>query len=221
MGVVATYAVWLPLSYLLPALSQFWLLDNTFVLYAASSPYPFLPNVLMFAGAVILTPWAEEWFFRGLLLRRWTDKWGTGRGVVASSAVFAVFHADFLGAFIFAIVMCALYARYQSLWAPTMAHAANNGLAWLLTVIDAHSTAISFEAATLDEFRSDWLTPAVGVLLVAPWIRRARDAWASMPTWQFGVPPTTTTTRPVAEPRVENGSSCRPTGAHGGGFHGK
>jgi membrane protease YdiL (CAAX protease family) len=77
---------------------------------------------------VVVAPIAEELVFRGVILRRWTHKWGFGRAALASSAAFAILHLDPPGAFLFALVMVHLYTRSGTLLVPMTAHALNNAI---------------------------------------------------------------------------------------------
>jgi membrane protease YdiL (CAAX protease family) len=80
------------------------------------------------AAVVVLGPVTEELLFRGALLRRWSARWGPGRGMVASAALFAAFHADPLGAFATGVCLALLARRTGGLLVPMAAHAAHNAL---------------------------------------------------------------------------------------------
>lgn len=90
---------------------------------------PFM-NFMDFLIGVILAPIIEEFLFRGVILTRFTLKWGIKKAVLASSVIFGLLHADFIGAFIFALVMCILYIKTATLIIPIMAHMLNNMLAY-------------------------------------------------------------------------------------------
>ena len=75
---------------------------------------------------VVLAPLLEEFFFRGILFTRWSVKWGKVRGILLSSFLFGLLHADIIGAFVFGIVMCVLYIRTNTLWVPIVVHGLNN-----------------------------------------------------------------------------------------------
>ncbi len=101
---------------------------------------PILPpepgfRMLTILLAVVLAPVMEEIVFRGLLLNRMMVKVGVQRAVIFSSLLFGLLHGEaFLGATLFGIVMCLLYLHSESLWAPTLVHIANNGIAVLISV---------------------------------------------------------------------------------------
>ena len=175
---IGLYVFFAPLSVVAPDLVQAWLFEDQPVFYARSEPIPWLGNLLAFLAIVVAAPVSEEWLFRGLLFNRWSRKWSVRTGVILSSALFAVLHTDLIGAFVFGVVMCGLYARTGSLWAPTLVHAANNALAWLLAVLDAHGV-IPAELETVSQLQEAWWLPVLGVLLVLPWARRG---WQERPS---------------------------------------
>lgn len=182
-AVVCVYVVFAPLSLVFPDAVQWWLFEDQPQLYFARDPYPLLANLGAFVSVCFVAPIAEEWIFRGLLLRRWSAKVGSIRGVVRSSLLFSLLHTDLVGGFIFAVTMAGLYARYRTLWAPTIAHIANNTLAFGMAVVVAH-TGVS-EPATIAEFRAQWWLPVVGVAIVLPWTIRLRKIWIPMAHWRF------------------------------------
>lgn len=99
---------------------------------------PFL-NFMEFIIAVIMAPIVEEFLFRGVLLHRFTIKWGIKWGVLTSSIIFGLLHSDIIGAFIFAIVMCILYIKTASILVPILAHMVNNMLAYGTQIISTFS----------------------------------------------------------------------------------
>jgi membrane protease YdiL (CAAX protease family) len=190
-ALVVVYIVFAPLSLLWPEAIQSWLFDYIPASYSAEEPYPILANVMGLSSIVIMAPVAEEWFFRGLLLRRLTLKWGAVSGVVISSLAFGLLHTDIIGATIFGIAMCALYARSGSLWPAAIAHAANNAIAAGLIVLAAHGV-VDVDAVTVEELRADWVSPLIALVVAGCWIPRAWAAWRPMRQWQFGAVPTST-----------------------------
>ena len=129
----------LSLSYLLPGFVEQWRLWNPPIMLWTQGPHYILTNGLRFVSLVLVTPIVEEFFFRGLLLTRWSLKWGVTRGILASAAVFALLHFDpgLLGKFFFSYVVSVLYIHTRSLFIPMSIHMANNGIAWLLAGVDS------------------------------------------------------------------------------------
>lgn len=78
----------------------------------------------------ILAPLTEELVFRRLLYRAWEAQWGWLPAMLASSALFAVYHPNFIPAFVGGIMYVCLYRRTGSIWAPIAVHAAFNMLLW-------------------------------------------------------------------------------------------
>jgi uncharacterized protein len=95
---------------------------------------------------------AEELVFRDVLLHLWAERFGIRLAVLATSAVFAAAHADVIGAFVFGVVMAALYVRTGTLTVPIVAHFVGNTL--------IHVTGLLWSGddkpTTLAEFREDW-----------------------------------------------------------------
>lgn len=99
---------------------------------------PFL-NFMDFIIAVIIAPIVEEFLFRGVLLHRFTIKWGVKWAIFGSSIIFGLGHSDVIGAFTFAIVMCILYIKTASLLVPILAHMTNNMLAYGTQIMSTFS----------------------------------------------------------------------------------
>jgi Predicted metal-dependent membrane protease len=167
----ATMAVFIPLSYLAPRFVERLVLGPTALLDARSFTQ-WLGVVLV---AVVAAPFVEELFFRGILLHRWARRWGTGPAVVASSALFAVLHGEWVGHFLFGVAMCALYLRTRTLWLPILAHAASNFAIALTGLPDALKHAAA-EPDTLETMRAEWpwglLSLIVGGALLVWYLRR-------------------------------------------------
>ncbi len=123
------------------------------------------------AAAAVLGPVAEEVLFRGALLRRWSARWGPGRGMVASAALFAALHASPLGAFAFGVCMALLARRTGTLLVPMAAHVAHNALVQAVELWAPGDEA----AGTLAEFRAAaWpvALAAVPATLLLLWLVR-------------------------------------------------
>ncbi len=104
-------------------------------LIAPSGPLA-LNFVVTLVGAGLLAPVAEELYFRGLLYPWFRSRFSFWPAVLASSAVFALGHADSLGvvasSFVLGVLLAAIYDRSRSLWLTIAVHAANNSLALVL-----------------------------------------------------------------------------------------
>lgn len=92
---------------------------------------------ILLAGAVF-APFAEEIFFRGFIFRAMMERKGWVRGLLYSSALFALVHANvaaFLPLVAGAAVLTVAYRRSRTLWVPIVAHAVNNAVALAALVL--------------------------------------------------------------------------------------
>ncbi|MBU9673828.1 CPBP family intramembrane metalloprotease [Planococcus sp. CP5-4] len=121
------------------SMSIYWLLLRALMSTAPAlvtlflTPEP-LPDVFWYLAATgfvvaVVAPIAEEFVFRGVLLNQLMDVFGLWKGIGITSLIFAVFHLNFLGAFLFAVIASILYVKSGNLLAPVLLHSANNTLA--------------------------------------------------------------------------------------------
>jgi membrane protease YdiL (CAAX protease family) len=84
------------------------------------------------AALVVMAPFTEELFFRGLLLHGFRRRYGMRKAVVASAAFFSLAHLapnQLVPAFLAGIFLAWLLLRTRSLWMTVFTHAAFNGTA--------------------------------------------------------------------------------------------
>ena len=127
------------------SLSAFWL-----YLYLLSPILPFLVDFLLqeppmaetgiyllieIVMITILAPIVEEFFFRGVILQRLIKKTSAWGGILISSLLFGILHADIIGAFIFGIITALLFIRTGNLLIPILVHMLNNTLAVALMYV--------------------------------------------------------------------------------------
>lgn len=90
----------------------------------------------LLVAAVVGAPVLEEIFFRGALFGALRRRWSFAAAAVVSSAIFAALHPQlplgFLPIAVLALGFAALYEWRQSLVPGMVAHAANNGFAFLM-----------------------------------------------------------------------------------------
>ena len=122
----ALYVLYLPISYVWPGFVENWLLDPEFQLFWLEGDHYLLANAISLITLVVVGPVVEEFLFRGLLLRTWISKWGVRRAIVISSVLFAALHFDYLGAFIFSVVVSLSYIWSRNLAVPILIHMTNN-----------------------------------------------------------------------------------------------
>ncbi|KEO84253.1 CPBP family intramembrane glutamic endopeptidase [Tumebacillus flagellatus] len=98
----------------------------------------FLLKLLPLLATSVIAPLGEEMLFRGLVQSTVTAKWGNLAGVLLSSLLFALLHADvvlFLPIFVMGILLAVLRRVSDSLWAPIWLHALNNFYASLIDLL--------------------------------------------------------------------------------------
>jgi uncharacterized protein len=177
-SVAAFYAVYYPLSFIVPGFVQWWVIESPDVVYYAEDGFPLLANFVGLISLCVITPLLEEISFRGIVMQRFAHKWGMRAGILGSSAVFASMHTDALGAFLFGIGMCVLYLKTGSLLLPILCHAVNNLIAWALelgyVLVEGPQ-----HVYTLEEFRSEWPwgvgCAAAAILWIFWYSRRAKS----------------------------------------------
>ena len=99
------FASWLFLYFVavnFPHVVDYFNTEDVFVT-GERSDYAGSYNLQAFLAVVFVAPVVEELFFRGMLLTRWSLKWGPTVGIIASSALFGLFHVGFFGAFAFGV----------------------------------------------------------------------------------------------------------------------
>ena len=126
-SVAAIWLVYYSLSFIAPGLVDSLAGQE---LYAGDedTSSPIVYNLAILAMLVLVAPVLEEVLFRGILLTRWSVRWGTGRAILLSSGLFAILHPDPLGAFAFGVVASLLYLRTRTLIVPIACHFLHNAV---------------------------------------------------------------------------------------------
>lgn len=168
-SLAAAYALFYLLSYTHPEFVQEWFIDTPDIIYASDEGFPLIANSLSFLSLIVLAPVLEEFSFRGLLLHRWTQKWGMTKAILISSCLFALTHPDPLGAAAFGVAMCVLYLKSQTLWLPTLCHALTNLTVWLFEAY-YYATRGSEYRYTLEEFQKEWYVGVTSAIIVSVWV---------------------------------------------------
>ncbi len=167
VAIAAIYVLYLPLSYVFPGFVKSRYLESSTTMIWKQDDNYILANAINYLTIVLVAPVLEEFFARGILLTRWTVKWGVPRAIIASSVVFALLHTNYLGAFCFACAMAILYIRTKSLFIPMSLHIVNNLTAWIMesVTLDTDAT-ISYE--TIAEFQESWETGLITFIISVP-----------------------------------------------------
>lgn len=144
------------------------LTPKTFLSHAETFA-PLLYNFLTILILLVVAPVTEELIFRGILLHRWTAKWGVTPALLNSALLFALFHPNVIGLFVFGLMMGLLYIKTRTLIVPVVCHVLNNlaaiGLAFLSQSSETPET-----VATIEQLRSYWWIGIVYIALAAPWL---------------------------------------------------
>jgi uncharacterized protein len=119
------------LSYLFPSLVMIFTQSSKVEDLAASAALA--DKVGLFLVLVVFAPLTEEFLFRGIILNRWSQKWGMAKSLLTSSLFFGFLHANPVGLSMFGLVMGLLYLRTQTLWIPVICHTLNNLVVFLVT----------------------------------------------------------------------------------------
>jgi uncharacterized protein len=119
------------LSYLFPSLVMIFTQSSKVEDLAASAALA--DKVGLFLVLVVFAPLTEEFLFRGIILNRWSQKWGMAKSLLATSLFFGFLHANPVGLSMFGLVMGLLYLRTQTLWIPVICHTLNNLVVFLVT----------------------------------------------------------------------------------------
>ena len=94
--------------------------------------FPGVAAVFTFQALALVTPLTEELFFRGFIFAGLIPRMGVGWAIVASAAVFSLFHLAvgvLIPIFVTGLLLGWLYYRTGSLWPCVLAHAGQNALA--------------------------------------------------------------------------------------------
>ena len=95
----------------------------------AQEKNPFWVDVCMALLGSIVAPLSEEFTFRGLFLHCWSAHRSMSVGLILTGLLFALLHPqNFVGMFVFSLVLSLLYLRTRSLWVPIGVHALYNGI---------------------------------------------------------------------------------------------
>ena len=100
--------------------------------------------VLVVAGLGLAAPFAEEFFFRGVVQKALSARLPPPRAIVVTALIFSAFHLDpvgFLARFELGVLFGLLAWRSGSIWPGVAAHAANNLLATALFFASSEQSA--------------------------------------------------------------------------------
>lgn len=94
-------------------------------------------GVWAFMAVVVIAPCMEEWVCRGQIFGSLRSRFGVVKSILLSALVFGLMHVQpvpVINAFVLGLVLAFIYHATNSLWAPILLHALNNGTAYFLTL---------------------------------------------------------------------------------------
>ncbi len=166
-AIASTYVLYLPLSYVFPGFVKSWYLESSSVMIWQRGDNYILANAINYLTIVLIAPVIEEFFVRGILLTRWTAKWGVTRAILVSSIIFGLLHANIIGGFCFACAMAIFYIRTKSLFIPISLHILNNLSAWIVEYLTMDlDTPASYE--TISKFQESWWIGLMACVISIP-----------------------------------------------------
>ncbi|RKU32541.1 hypothetical protein C6499_03010 [Candidatus Poribacteria bacterium] len=168
LSLAAVYLLFFPLSFFFPGLVKSWLIDFYPTLIWTSGEKYVLANLLNFLMIVIIAPVFEEFFFRGILLTRWTVKWRVVPAVIVSSVAFSVPHViNLIGMFCVGCVLAVFYIRTKSLFVPISIHFVNNLVAWIIALLGIRFDILT-PYTTITEFQESWWMGLLAIVISIP-----------------------------------------------------
>jgi uncharacterized protein len=97
--------------------------------------------LLLSALAILFSPAIEELFCRGIILQKWSAKWGVKAGIVTSSLLFALYHFrfDVIPLFTAGVLYSILYLKTRTLLSSTLCHSFYNTINTIFTAVEFFS----------------------------------------------------------------------------------
>lgn len=183
---VMFYLQFLPVHHLMPEIADWWFIDRSELTTRQHLHNYFFAQVLEFFTIVLVAPIVEEFFVRGIMLTRWSIKWGTPKAILVSSFLFAILHSNIIGAFFFGFVMSVLYIRTKSLFMPIVLHIANNFTAWAIDATFLSDQDVQNEASEMVLNTSETMWILAASVIIVPWAIRL--IWKNLPNHDWHVP---------------------------------
>ena len=185
-SLVVFYLQYVPLRYLIPEFADWWFIERSTSIIPSGGNENFIAHVLYFTTIVIIAPIFEEFFTRGILLTRWSIKWGIPKAIFMSSFLFSILHADFIGAFFFGYVLSILYIRTKSLIIPISIHMVNNLIAFAIDVVEIPVQELPQQETQIVLQESGSLVLMAAAVIIIPWA--INIVWKNFPKESWRVP---------------------------------
>ncbi len=161
------FLLYFPVSIFMPEFFKDQFIESGVARAMPSGSKHILANLLDSFTVILLAPVIEEFFFRGILLTRWSFKWGVSKSIFASSLIFALLHSDPISSFCFGCMMAIFYIRTKSLFIPTVIHIANNSIPSIIGWFEIQSDDSSSQL-TIEGFQELWWVGLVGFVVIIP-----------------------------------------------------
>ena len=185
-SIVVIYLQYGLLHYLVPEIAEWWFVDSSPSFVPPDSHEELTTNVLISFNSVLITPVVEEFFVRGILLTRWSIKWGTPMAILMSSLLFGILHTDIIGAFFFGYVLSILYIRTKSLLIPISIHMANNLIASAIQFVPTHIQEVPQHETHFVLQESEAISLMVLAVIIISWA--INIVWKNLPKENWRVP---------------------------------
>ncbi|MCG9134411.1 CPBP family intramembrane metalloprotease [Candidatus Poribacteria bacterium] len=184
VSIAALYLLFFPLSFLFPGLVEVWLIDLYPTVAWTSGDKYVLANLLNILMIVIVAPVFEEFYVRGILLTRWTVKWGVIPAVIVSSVAFSLPHIiNLIGMFCVGCVLAVFYIRTQSLFVPISIHFVHNLIASIIALLGTRFS-IPTSPRTITEFQESWIIGLIALVISVPCVILFWRRYVSKTDWQ-------------------------------------
>lgn len=161
------FLLYFPVSIFMPDFFKEQFIESGAARAMPSGNKHILANLLDSFTIILLAPVIEEFFFRGILLTRWSFKWGVSKSIFASSLIFAILHPDPISSFCFGCMMAIFYIRTKSLFIPTVIHIANNSIPSIMEWFEIQSDDSSSQL-TIEGFQELWWIGLIGFVILIP-----------------------------------------------------
>jgi membrane protease YdiL (CAAX protease family) len=124
-----------PLSFIFPSLIERYVHSNFFTLSSGSFSPP-LYYCLLIIDAFIISPVAASFIFQGIILHRWSAKWGIRPAILMISILYSLYYMirgmNLLGGLSLGLMQTMLYIKSRTLIVPILARIINNAIFLLL-----------------------------------------------------------------------------------------
>ena len=127
---------------------------------------------------VIIAPFTEEFFCRGLLLQGFLKNYSVNKAVIASALLFMFMHLNpwqFAGAFFYGLIFAWVVIKTKSLWPALIGHATANFIPTFIVGILGWQIPGFSDAYTSDIVMQPWWFDLTGLILLIVgffWLRR-------------------------------------------------